>query len=296
MKNVTVGKYIPGVSFIHKLNPRVKLAINIIFIVLTFVINSFIILWSLMIVAILFFLVANLRKTQLFKMLIPVFLIGVFLFVVNSFLITGGYGTDAAGYIIKDPATSQAVGHFWKNISWWKFTISDRVVLQTVFILSRIYIMIIITTLLTATTLPIALTRAIEDFLFPLKILLVPTHIIAMIISIALRFIPTLLEEAQRIMKAQASRGVDFKNGNIKSKSKSMLTLIIPLFVSAFSKAEDLGNAMETRGYDPYEKRTRYRSYPIKWYDLFATMIIIGLIVLVALANFNFLPTQTWWF
>jgi energy-coupling factor transport system permease protein len=94
--------------------------------------------------------------------------------------------------------------------------------------------------------------------------LYVPVHIIALIISIALRFIPTLLEESQRIMKAQASRGVDFKNGNYKSKAKSLITLIIPLFVSAFAKAEDLGNAMETRGYDPYEKRTKYREYPIK--------------------------------
>lgn len=140
--------------------------------------------------------------------------------------------------------------------------------------------MIVLTTLLTATTKPTALTKGIEVIISPLKLLFVPTHIIAMIISIALRFIPTLLEETQRIMKAQASRGVDFRNGNLKTKAKSLVTLIIPLFVSAFSKAEDLGNAMETRGYDPYEKRTRYRSYPIRIKDVLLGVIVIGLLVL----------------
>jgi len=143
--------------------------------------------------------------------------------------------------------------------------------------------MIIITTILTATTKPTALTTAIEHLLFPLKLFRVPVHIIAMIISIALRFIPTLLEEAQRIMKAQASRGVDFKNGSPKTKAKATITLIIPIFVSAFGKAEDLANAMETRGYDPKEKRTRYRAYPIKAIDVFISLIVIGLIVSVAL-------------
>lgn len=152
-------------------------------------------------------------------------------------------------------------------------------------IMFRIYIMILITSLLTSTTKPMALTKAIEDLLIPLKLIKVPVHIIAMIISIALRFIPTLIEEAQRIMKAQASRGVDFKNGGIKSKSKSMVTLIIPLFVSAFAKAEDLGNAMETRGYDPYEKRTRYRAYPIKTRDIITSIVVIGLILTLALTR-----------
>lgn len=153
--------------------------------------------------------------------------------------------------------------------------------------------MIIVTTLLTATTKPVALTKAIEDLLLPLKLLFIPVHIIAMIISIALRFIPTLLEEAQRIMKAQASRGVDFKNGNIKSKAKSMVTLIIPLFVSAFSKAEDLGNAMETRGYNPYEKRTRYRTYPVRFVDVVVGILVIGMIVTVALIFNEVIPTPS---
>lgn len=152
----------------------------------------------------------------------------------------------------------------------------------------RIYIMILATTLLTATTPPMALTKAIEDILFPLRLLRIRVNIIALIISISLRFIPTLLEESQRIMKAQASRGVDFKHGGLKTKSKALVTLIIPLFVSAFSKAEDLANAMETRGYDPYQKRTRYRVYVFHYYDYLLTFFYIGLLTLICLNNFGF--------
>lgn len=278
--NVTVGKYIPGNSVIHKLNPRLKLAINIIFIVLVFMVHDFIYLGSFLLIAITAFLASGVRKRQLLRMMIPVTFIAIFLFLVNAFILEDGYTALPNGNVNYD---GKGEGFFWHQVSWWKFHLSDRVVFQTLFISLRIYIMIIITTLLTATTRPIALTRAIEDLLLPLKLLFVPVHIIAMIISIALRFIPTLLEEAQRIMKAQSSRGVDFKNGNAKSKAKSMITLIIPLFVTAFSKAEDLGNAMETRGYDPYAKRTRYRAYPIKWVDVLIAILVMGLIAVTIL-------------
>ena len=279
MTNITVGKYIPGESLIHKMNPRLKLATNITFIVLVFLVRNIIFLSSFLGLAIGMFLLSGLRKRQLLRMLIPVTFISIFLFLVNAFLVKEGYTAGADGYVNYE---GKGNGFFWEQLTWWKFHLSDRVVFQTLFICIRIYIMIIFTTLLTATTRPIALTRSIEDLLLPLKLLFIPVHIIAMIISIALRFIPTLLEEAQRIMKAQASRGVDFKNGNMKSKAKSMITLIIPLFVSAFSKAEDLANAMETRGYDPYAKRTRYRAYPIKWLDVATFILVVGIIVTTA--------------
>ena len=152
---------------------------------------------------------------------------------------------------------------------------------------------ILCTTLVMSTTKPVALTKGIEDLLFPFKLIKIPVDVIAMIISIALRFIPTLLEETQRIMKAQASRGVDFRNGNVKTRAKATITLIIPLFVSAFSKAEDLGNAMETRGYDPYEKRTRYRYYPITFKDAFIFLFIASLIILFSLQAYSVIPFPT---
>lgn len=292
MASMTVGKYVPGESIVHRTNPRLKLAINIILIVLVFMSRSFILLGSFLGLSIVIFLFSRLKIRQLYRMMIPVVFIGVFLFVINAFLLKQGYAAKDGRV---DYLSINGTGYFWDDIKAWKLTISDKVVFQTLFIMMRIYIMIIITTLLTATTKPVALTKAIEDLLLPLKLIFIPVHIIAMIISIALRFIPTLLEEAQRIMKAQASRGVDFKNGNIKSKAKSMVTLIIPLFVSAFAKAEDLGNAMETRGYNPYEKRTRYRTYPVRVIDIFVGLFVIGMVVVVALLFNNVIQIPTWW-
>lgn len=274
--NTVAGKYVPGNSIIHKLDPRIKLAINVILIVLVFMVKTFIMQAALALPVILAYLVSGLKKKKIVTIIFPVLFIGVFIFAINLF-------------VLKEDRDDLVV--YGK---WWKFVLSDLAVYRTLLIMIRIYVMILATTILTATTRPTALTRSIEDLLLPLKLLFVPIHIIAMIISIALRFIPTLLEEAQRIMKAQASRGVDFKNGNIKSKTKATITLIVPLFVTAFAKAEDLGNAMETRGYDPYEKRTRYRAYPLKFLDVAIALFIIGLIVAVALNIHHVFEVPTW--
>ena len=276
MSRTAVGRFIPGDSIIYRLDPRIKLATNIIFIVLVFITNSFIMQGILVAPIFLAFFISGLKKKQLISMFKPVVFIGIFLFIINTFIVDSNNGSD------------------WEY-SWWSLRLNYEVVRSTLIIMLRIYIIIMITSLLTATTKPMALTKAIEDLLLPLKIIKVPVHIIAMIISIALRFIPTLLEETQRIMKAQASRGVDFKNGNIKTKAKSMVTLIIPLFVSAFAKAEDLGNAMETRGYDPYEKRTKYRSYPIKAKDIITALFIISIILLMALIRNDVIFVPAWW-
>ena len=141
-----------------------------------------------------------------------------------------------------------------------------------------------VTTALTATTKPLDLTLGIEDLLQPFARFHVPSHEIAMLISIALRFIPDLIEETQRIMKAQTSRGVDLKEGSLKEKIMAILSLIVPLFVSAFQRAEDLANAMEARGYAPGEKRTRYKVLKMKYYDYLllagASCLIVILIIL----------------
>jgi energy-coupling factor transport system permease protein len=127
--------------------------------------------------------------------------------------------------------------------------------------------MITLTTILTGTTQPLELTLAIEDLLFPLKLIGIPVYIFSTIISIALRMIPTLIDEAGRIMKAQASRGIDMKNGKLKDKIRSMISLIIPLLVSSFQKAEDLAYAMDSRGYSPHGKRTRYKQIHFRFID-----------------------------
>ena len=141
------------------------------------------------------------------------------------------------------------------------------------------------TTVLTATTKPLDLTLGIEDLLSPFKVIHVPSHEIAMMISIALRFIPTLIEETQRIMKAQASRGVDMEEGSFKEKLMAILSLIVPLFVSAFQHADDLANAMEARGYVPDRPRTRYKQLKMlkRDYITLSTALLI-LVLLIGLA------------
>lgn len=280
MNRTAIGKFIPGDTLIYKFDPRVKLGINILLIVMVFLTSNLIMLGVVLLPIFLAYIFLGLRKSLLLRALKPVIAIGIFIFIINLFVLKQPTGTEASD--------------FYVYVSWWKLEISNKAIKLTILIIIRIYIMILATTLLTTTTSPMALTRAIEDILWPLKIFRIKVNIIALIISIALRFIPTLLEEAQRIMKAQASRGVDFKYGGLKTKAKALVTLIIPLFVSAFAKAEDLANAMETRGYDPYEKRTRYRSYIPHYYDYLLVLFYIGLIVLICFNNYGFVNLPTW--
>lgn len=146
---------------------------------------------------------------------------------------------------------------------------------QCGYIILRLTMMLSITMTLTSTTKPMDLTRGLEWWMSPLKLLRFPTHIISMIISIALRFIPTILEETQRIMKAQESRGVDFVHGSLKVKFRAIISLIIPLFISSIERSEELANAMEARGYDPNMKRTSYQKLTFHLIDLLALFIVL---------------------
>ncbi|QSF13720.1 energy-coupling factor transporter transmembrane protein EcfT [Mycoplasma sp. Mirounga ES2805-ORL] len=279
-----VGSYISNSTFIHKLDPRLKLSVSIIYITLTFATDYFITLGILLIPIMIGYIIATKSFVPVLKLLkLPLFL-GILIFFINIYTMP----------LPNELWPSNPIHHVWLylgTIGENKYAITYEVFATTLGIVLRVYVMIIATSLFVITTKPILLTKAIEDLLFPLKFLFVPTHIIAMIISISLRFIPTLLDEAKRIMKAQASRGIDFKNGKLKDKAKSFTTLIIPLFVTSFAKAEDLANAMETRGYDPYQKRTRYRHLIFKWQDYVITLFVIGLIIFVATSiHVDFLP------
>ena len=166
------------------------------------------------------------------------------------------------------------------------FSVYTGAIAQTLYIVIRLALMIMITTILTATTKPLELTLGIEDLLKPFQVIHVPAHEIAMMISIALRFIPTLIEETQRIMKAQASRGVDMEEGSLMEKVKAILSLIVPLFVSAFQRAEDLAYAMEARGYIPNRMRTRYKQLKMEGRDyvlLIASVLVFAAMVAMML-------------
>ena len=258
MNNVALGQYMPLDSVVHKMDPRSKIMIMLflmvaIFIpagVLGFVIIGIFILLSLYL--------SKLNIKYALRTMKPMLWMMAFLLVINLLVIkTGTPLFSIKGFIIYSDAVN-----------------------QTLYIVVRLMLMIIITTVLTATTKPLDLTLGIEKLLKPFEKIGVPAHIIAMMISIALRFIPTLIEETQRIMNAQASRGVDLENGSIKEKIMAILSLIVPLFVSAFDRADQLANAMEARGYDPSRKRTRYKVLKMQTID-YASMIL-SVVVLCA--------------
>lgn len=270
---ISFGRYLPLNSIIHKIDPRIKLVVLISLIVSIFFNTGFTgyLIISAFILSV--FFLAKLNYSILFKLLIPMSFIIIILFVINCFIIKNPVGS-----------TSDSVGLLWH---WSFITISWRAIFSSLYIGFRIYLMILITTILTTTTQPLDLTLALEDLMMPLKLIKFPVHIISMIISIALRSIPTLFDEAGRILKAQASRGVDLKNGHFKEKVKALVSLIIPLLVSAFQKAEDLAYAMDSRGYDPQGHRTRFRQYHIDFKDLCFFILGIGLLTLIIVYSYH---------
>ncbi|MEA4115611.1 energy-coupling factor transporter transmembrane component T [Mycoplasma sp. 744] len=295
MGNFTIGRYLAVNSFIHKLDSRLKLIINLMLIITVFFTDYLISLLIILLPIVLAYIISTKSIIGIFRLMKMPLVVGLILYFVNIYTmkiqtttIIGDSSTLTLDNIyVENPgfiwlrlykSTNAEYGLTWPQVS------------RTIALILRIYIMILTTTILVMTTKPVLLTKAIEDLLLPFKLFFVPTHIIATIISISLRFIPTLLEEAQRISKAQASRGIDLKNGKFFEKAKSLTTLIIPLFVTSFAKAEDLSNAMETRGYDPYSKRTRYRKLVWNWKDYLIfifIILLISFIIITQLSKYN---------
>ena len=263
MNNLTFGRYSPYNTFTHKLDPRNKLFILVLLIVsifLQFHIWSTTILISaaFLILFILFMLISRVSFIQLFKSMKSMWFLIFFILVVYVFIPNNAYTHE-----------------------WYRFNAHYAIywdsLYQSGYIILRLILMISLTMVLTATTKPMDLTYAFEWYMTPLKVIRFPVHEIAMTLSIALRFIPTLLDETDRIMKAQASRGVDFNHGGLFKRFKAVISLIIPLFVSAIQRSEELSDAMEARGYDPRAKRTRYRRLTFSWRDIIG--LLIGLII-----------------
>ncbi len=264
MASLALGRYVPFHSFIHRLDPRVKLFGMIA--LMTSIFLRFPSVWTnLTMYAVIFVVivslmhVAHIRLRTMLKQLKALWIMMVFLLVINILV----------------PNTSEIAGYF----SIGSLRIYYSALLQTFYIVFRLVLMLGLTLMLTGTTRPLDLTYAIEWYLTPFKVVGFPTHEVAMTIAIALRFIPTLLEETMRIMKAQASRGVDFLNGKLQEKLRAIIALIVPLFISAFQRSEELANAMEARGYNPSAPRTRYRQLVWKTRDtwsLFFLMLFVG--------------------
>ncbi|SJZ49069.1 energy-coupling factor transporter transmembrane component T family protein [Anaerorhabdus furcosa] len=262
MNSFVLGKYIPLDSCIHRMDPRAKIMAMLIVLISIFFPVGWIGYGVLAVCIIGVVLLSKLRFDFIWKALKPMLFMLVFLLVLNVFVLKTGT----------------------LLFTIFGLSVYSDAIFQTLFIAVRLILMIMITTVLTATTKPLDLTLGIEDLLQPFQKIGVPSHEIAMLISIALRFIPDLIEETQKIMRAQASRGVDLKEGTMKEKIVAILSLIVPLFVSAFQRAEDLANAMESRGYAPGQERTRYKILKIKGRDIIlligASCLSIGMIVI----------------
>lgn len=263
MDNMIFGKYIPGNSWIHHMDPRLKMGALFLFLVAIFFDAGMMGYFLLTCFVILATFLSKIQIKHILKAVKPMLFMMLFLLVFNIFLIKTG------DIVIK----------------FGSIEIYSDAIRQSVIIVVRLLLIITLTTILTSTTKPLDLTLGIESILHPLKRFHFPCHELAMMISIALRFIPDLLEEAKRIMKAQASRGVDFEEGKLSEKIKAMISLIIPLFISAFQRAEDLANAMESRNYNPEAKRTRYKQLSWKASDTIA--LIFTMIVCISVISMS---------
>lgn len=266
MSEVTFGRYVANNTIIHRLDARNKLFLLILSFVTVFLQFRF---WSttlllsgiILLFIIVLMLISKVSLLDLFSSLKTMWFLVLFLLIVYVFLPNSTYVHPAF-----------KIGGL--QIYWDAFY-------QCGYIILRLIMMICLTMILTATTKPMDLTRGLEWAMTPLKPIHFPAHEISMTISIALRFIPTILDETSRIMNAQASRGVDFKHGNIFKRIGSIISLIIPLFVSAITRSEELSNAMEARGYDPRGKRSSYHKLSFHLCDLFSMLIVVALFAFI---------------
>lgn len=259
LNNITLGQYYPADSFVHRLDPRVKILLTIALITGIFFCKT-LVGYALVLV---YIIICTALSTVPFKMLLkglkPLRFIIILTFALNLFFSQG----ETVIFTL------------------WFITISREGLDLAVHFSLRLVFLVMATSIMTLTTSPISLADGIEMLLSPLKVIHFPAHELAMMMTIALRFIPTLLEETDKIMKAQMARGADFESGNLLNRAKAMVPLLVPLFVSAFRRATDLAMAMEARCYHGGANRTRLRVLKMGAGDLYAALSMAGLFALI---------------
>ncbi len=258
IRDITLGQYYPGESPIHKLDPRIKIICTFAYIVSLFLVRGFLGFGlALAFIGSIIFL-SRVPLKFIFRGLKPIMFIIIFTFTINMFM-TKGTPLVSLGFL----------------------TVTKEGLYNAFFMGVRLVLLIIGSSLLTLTTKPINLTDGIERLLSPFRRIGVPAHELAMMMTIALRFIPTLLEETDKIMKAQMARGADFESGNLVRRARSLIPLLVPLFISAFRIAQDLAMAMEARCYRGGDHRTRMNAMKIKWMDGAALVLTAGFLFLI---------------
>jgi energy-coupling factor transport system permease protein len=252
IKDITLGQYVPGDSLLHRTDPRVKIILTLLYMTAIFLINTYMGFLMFAIFTLIAIISSSIPLKYTLRGLKPIIVILIFATLINIFTIKGTpifeYGIISISYEGLDTAAKMSI---------------------------RLVLLVISASLLTLTTTPILLTDGIEKLLEPLKRIGVPAHEIAMMMTIALRFIPTLLEETDKIMKAQAARGADFDTGNLVQRAKSFIPVLVPLFVSAFRRADELATAMEARCYRGSEGRTRMKQLRITRVDIFMVVVML---------------------
>lgn len=263
MKSIALGQYYPAQSVLHRLDPRAKVILAFVYIICSFLCKNIISFAALIVSSLILILISRISLRIVYRSVKPLIFILLFTVIINIFWTSG-----------------ETLLFEWRFIR-----IYLEGIMNAVFMIVRILTLIIGTSmLLTYTTTPIALTDALEQLLNPLKKIKVPVHEFAMMMTIALRFIPTLVDETEKIMAAQKARGTDFSSGSLMKRAKALIPILIPLFVSAFRRAEELATAMECRCYHGGEGRTRMRvlTYCARDFIAIGLMILfgVGLIVL----------------
>ncbi|WP_316572554.1 energy-coupling factor transporter transmembrane protein EcfT [Neobacillus sp. YIM B06451] len=257
MEKMIFGRYVPAESAVHRMDPRSKLILVFAFVGIVFIANNSITYALLGLYTFYLLGLSQIPFRFLYEGLKPIFFLVIFTFLLHLFLTKEGDVVADLGFM----------------------KIYEEGIRQGLFISMRFFFLILVTSLLTLTTTPIEITDGLEVLLNPLKKIRFPVHEMALMMSISLRFIPTLMQETDKIMKAQAARGVEFASGPVKERVKAIIPLLIPLFVSSFKRAEDLATAMEARGYRGGEGRTRFRQLYWKLLD----SLQIGLLLLLAI-------------
>ena len=260
IRDITIGQYYQRDSLIHRLDPRTKIIITIVYIVAVFIVDTMAGFAFLTLCLAAFIALSRVPLSFILRGLKPIFLIIVFTFVLNMFMYSGRV-----------------------LFSIGPLNVTDEGVRIAVFMAVRLVLLIIGSSMLTLTTRPIQLTDGIEALMSPLKRFGVPSHEIAMMMTIALRFIPTLLEETDKIMKAQQARGADFESGNVFRRGKAMIPILVPLFISAFRMAQDMALAMEARCYHGGDGRTRMNQIKFHGRDLAAGLLCALFLAVVIL-------------
>ena len=278
ISDITLGQFFPGYSFLHKLDPRTKIIVAALAIVTVFIANTPIAFFLLAAITLALIGVSRISYTVVWRGIKPIVLILVITSALNLFM---------------------TVGEGEPLLDWWIFTVYEEGIYRAVLMTVRVVILIVVTSLfLTYTTSPISLTDGIESLLSPLKRIKVPVHTFAMMMSIALRFIPTLVEETEKIMNAQKSRGADFTSGSLMRRAKALIPLLIPLIISSFNRAEELATAMECRCYRGDTNRTKLVKLEYKARDILAMLLSLltlgGMIALMYFAK-NGVPEGAVW-